>query len=74
MEPTELQALKAKYLLLISGQTPRAVYDGNTGDRLEFSAADSDKFLAYIRIYDPSFMVSVVPIAARITPPIGFRF
>jgi len=74
VDTAALNILKEKYILLITGQVARVVYDGNSGDRAEFFAADATKFLAYIRIYDPSFMADPTPVASRICPPIGFVF
>jgi len=73
MTPDQLADAKAKYHLLVTGQAPRVVVDGNNGDRVEFQGANTAGLLEYIRAYDPTFLQPVNP-AVRISRPFGFVF
>lgn len=73
MTPDQLVDAKAKYHLLVTGQAPRVVVDGNNNDRVEFQGANAAALLDYIRTTDPSFLID--PSAAGYTNrPIGFTF
>lgn len=72
MTPEQLADAKAKYHLLVTGQLPRVVLDGNNGDRVEFSGVKAADLLAYIRITDPTYLIDATPAYTR--RPIGFMF
>ena len=71
MDALQLADAKAKYHLLVTGQAPRVVLDGNNGDRVEFQGANAAALLAYIRTADPMFLVTT---GASVMRPIGFTF
>ena len=73
MDATQLADAKAKYHLLVTGQAPRVVVDGNNNDRVEFQGANAAGLLAYIQTDDPTFGLPANP-ASRISRPIGFFF